>query len=100
MSLFKKGEFYLVKWLFNFCEVMEFIFILEYVILVKDFDFDYVFIERVLGMFQYIVIDIFGFKIIMKDRLIIRRGILLVVSLVYDLFGFVVFFIFIVKLIF
>lgn len=52
MSLFKKGEFYLVKWLFNFCEVMEFIFILEYVILVKDLDFDYVFIERVLGMFS------------------------------------------------
>lgn len=50
MSLFKKGEFHLAKWLPNSCEVMESIPTSEHVTSVKDFDFDHAPVERVLGM--------------------------------------------------
>ena len=50
MSLFKKGEFHLAKWLPNSCEVMESIPTSEHVTSVKDFDFDHAPAERVLGM--------------------------------------------------
>ena len=50
MSLFKKGEFHLAKWLPNSCEVMESILTSEHATSVKDFDFDHAPIERVLGM--------------------------------------------------
>lgn len=45
-------------------------------------------------------IDIFGFKISVKDRSVIRRGILFVVIFVYDFLGFVVLFILLVKVLF
>lgn len=50
MSLFKKGEFHLAKWLPNSCEVMESIPTSEHATSVKDFDFDHAPVERVLGM--------------------------------------------------
>lgn len=50
MSLFKKGEFHLAKWLPNSCEVMESIPTSEHATSVKDFDSDHAPIERVLGM--------------------------------------------------
>lgn len=99
MSLFKKGEFHLAKWLPNSCEVMESIPTSEHATSVKDFDFDRAPVERVLGMRQHIATDTFGFKITMKDRPTTRRGILLVVSSVYDPLGFVAPFILTAKLI-
>ena len=50
MSLFKKGEFHLAKWLPNSCEVMESIPTSEHATSVKDFDFDHAPVERVLGI--------------------------------------------------
>ena len=50
MSLFKKGEFHLAKWLPNSCEVMESIPTSEHTTSVKNFYFDHAPVERVLGM--------------------------------------------------
>ena len=67
--------------------------------LVKDLDFDHASIEIVLGVRWHVASDTFGFKITIKDRAATRRGILSVVSSVYDPLGIVAPFILTAKLI-
>lgn len=50
----------------------------------KDLDFDHTPIKRALGVQWHVASDTFGFKIIIKDRPATRRGILSVVSSIYD----------------
>jgi len=56
---------------------------------VKNLDFGHAPIERALGVQWCVSSDTFGFSIIVKDRPATRRGILSVVSSVYDPLGFV-----------
>ena len=67
--------------------------------IVKNLDFKSWSIERVLGVQWNISSDKFGFKIVIKDRPAMRRGILSIVSSVYDPLGFAAPFIFQAKLI-
>ena len=97
--LLKKGRFHLTKWLSNSRAVMESIPTSERATLVKDLDFDHAPIDRALGVRWHVVLDTFGFKITIKDRPATRRGILSVVSLIYDPLGFVAPFILTAKLI-
>ena len=55
----------------------------------KNLDFGHAPIERALGVQWCVSSDTFGFSIIVKDRPATRRGILSVVSSVYDPLGFV-----------
>lgn len=98
-SLLKKGGFRLTKWLSNSREVMESISESERATSAKDLDFDHTPIERALGVQWHIASDTFGFKIIIKDRPATRRGILSVVSLIYDPLRFIAPFILSAKLI-
>ena len=55
----------------------------------KGLNFSKLSIERVLGVQWNVSTDQFGFSIVVKDGPITRRGILFVVSSVFDPFGFV-----------
>ena len=55
----------------------------------KNLDFGHAPIERALGVQWCISSDTFGFSIAIKDRPATRRGILSVVSSVYDPLGFI-----------
>lgn len=65
----------------------------------KDLDFNNTPIERALGVQWHVASDTFGFKIIINDRPATRRGILSVVSSIYDPLGFIAPFILSAKLI-
>ena len=56
---------------------------------VKDLNFDKLSIEKVLGVEWNVSTDQFGFSIVVKVRPMTTRGILSVISLVFDPFGFV-----------
>lgn len=88
-GLLKKGGFRLTKWLSNSCEVVESIPELERATSVKDLDFDHAPLKRALGVQWCVSSDTFGFKIIIKERPVTRRGILSVVSSIYDMLRFV-----------
>ena len=98
-GLLKKGGFRLTKWLSSSREVMESIPESERATSVKDLDFDHAPIERAPGVQWRVVSDTFGFKITIKDRPATRRGILSVVSSIYDPLGFIAPFIFTAKII-
>ena len=55
---------------------------------VKELDLDHLPVEHTLGMEWDVQSDLFGFKITVKDRPLTRRGILSVVSSIYDALGF------------
>lgn len=89
MSLCARGGFCLTKWLSNRAGVLEAIpephrakgarqLVLE---------MEFVPIERVLGVEWCIKSDAFKFKITLKDRPLTRRGILSIVSSIYDPLG-------------
>ena len=80
----KKGGFHLTKWLSNSCQVMESILESERAMSMKNLDFGHAPIERALGVQWCISSDTFGFSIAIKDHPATRRGILSVVSSVYD----------------
>ena len=88
-SLLSKGGFRLTKWLSNSRKVIESIPESERAKSVKDLDFDQTLIERALGVKWHVASDTFRFSIVVKDRPPTRRGILSIVSSVYDLLGFV-----------
>ena len=87
-ELLKTGGFRLTKWLSNSRQVMESIPESERAKSVKNLDFGHAPIERALGVQWCISSDTFGFSIAIKDRPATRRGILSVVSSVYDPLGF------------
>ena len=88
-SLLSKGGFRLTKWLSNSRKVIESIPESERAKSVKDLDFDQTLIERALGVRWHVASDTFRFSIVVKDRPPTRRGILSIVSSVYDPLGFV-----------
>lgn len=98
-ELLAQGEFKLTKWLSNSRKVIESLPASERAAQVKDLDFDKLPVERALGVQLNISSDQFGFRIVIKDRPAMRRGILSIVSSVYDLLGFLAPFILNAKLI-
>ena len=87
-ELLQRGGFKLTKWLSNSKRVIESIPKSERSENVKDLSFDQLPVERALGVQWSVSSDQFGFKIVFKDRPATRRGILSVVSSVYDPLGF------------
>jgi len=88
-ELLKKGGFRLTKWVSNSREVVESIPEKERATSVKNLDFEHLPIERALGIQWHVSSDTFGFKITIKDKPATRRGILSIISSVYDPLGFV-----------
>ena len=88
-ELLARGGFKLTKWLSNSQKVIESLPASERAAQVKDLDFEKLPVERALGVQWNISSDQFGFRIVIKDRPATRRGILSIVSLVYDPLGFV-----------
>ncbi|XP_068759671.1 uncharacterized protein [Montipora capricornis] len=88
-QLLKTGGFRLTKWRSNSRQVMESIPESERAMSVKNLDFGHAPIERALGVQWCISSDTFRFSIAIEDRPATRRGILSVVSSVYDPLGFV-----------
>ena len=87
-TLLSKGGFRLTKWISNSRKVIDSIPLSERAGSVKDLLLDQLPIERALGVRWDVESDTFGFKITVKDRPATRRGILSVVSSVYDPLGF------------
>ena len=98
-TLLARGGFNLTKWISNSRKVLESLPQSERAAQVKSMDFDKLPIERALGVQWDVHSDKFGFKIVIKDRPATRRGILSIVSSVYDPLGFVAPFILNAKLI-
>ena len=98
-ELLSRGGFKLTKWLSNSRKVIESVPESERAALVKNLDFDQLPVERALGVQWNVSSDKFGFRIVIKDRPVTRRGILSIVSSVYDPLGFAAPFILNAKLI-
>ena len=88
-ELLSKGGFRLTKWISNSRKVIESVPESERAISVKDRLLNRLPTERALGVRWDVETDTFGFKISLKDKPITRRGILSIVSSVYDPLGFV-----------
>lgn len=91
-----------MKFICNWRSVLELILVEECFKDVKmlDLSYDNFLIEWVFGVKWCVEFDIFKFCIIVKDKFVMRRGILFIVLFIYDFFGFVVLFILIVKKLF
>ena len=87
-TLLSKGGFHLTKWISNSRKVIDAIPLSERAGSVKNLLLDQLPIERALGVRWDVESDTFGFKITVKERPATRRGILFVVSSVYDPLGF------------
>ena len=98
-ELLSKGGFRLTKWLSHSHKVVESILGAERATAVKNLDFDHPIIERALGVRWQVSSDTFSFNINIKDRPATRRGLLSVISSVYDQLGFVAPFILTAKVI-
>ncbi|KAK3747784.1 hypothetical protein QZH41_013322, partial [Actinostola sp. cb2023] len=83
------GGFRLTKWVSNSRCVLDSIPEPERAGSVKTLDFDHDLIERALGILWDVQPDTLGFKIAVKEKPATRRGILSVVSSIYDPLGFV-----------
>ena len=98
-ELLARGGFNLTKWVSNSKKVIESVPEANRAAQVKNLELDQLPVERALGDQWDVTSDQFGFKIIVKDRPATRRGILSVVSSVYDPLGFAAPFILLEKLI-
>lgn len=98
-ELLGRGGFKLTKWLSNSRKVIESLPESERASIVKNLDFNSWSVERALGVQWNISSDQFCFKIVIKDRPATGRGILSIVSSVYDPLGFAAPFILQAKLI-
>lgn len=89
VSVCAKGGFKLTKWISNSRAVMAAIPEDQRAKGMKDLDLDHDLlpVERVLGVQWCLQSDAFKFKILVQDRPLTRRGILSVVSSVYDPLG-------------
>ncbi|KAL0152844.1 hypothetical protein M9458_051849, partial [Cirrhinus mrigala] len=85
-----KGGFHLTKWMSNSRVVLNVIPEEDRVKEVKNLDLnhDMLPVERVLGVQWCAESDTFKFKIVVKERSFTRRGILSVISAIYDPLGF------------
>ena len=84
-----KGGFHLTKWLCNSPNVLTTIPESERASSVKELYCEDMPTERALGVRWNLESDTFGFKVKLKDKPPKRRGMLSIVSSVYELFGFV-----------
>ena len=87
-DLLAKGGFRLRKWLSNSRRVIESVPVSERAGSVKKRDLDHLPVERAVGVQWDVQSDVFRFKIAVKDRPETRRGILSVMSSVFDPLGF------------
>ena len=87
-TLLSKRRFRLTKWISNSQKLIDSIPLSKRAGSVKDLVLDQLPIERALGVRWDVESDTFGFKISANDRPASRRGILSVVSSVYDPLGF------------
>lgn len=89
-SMCAKGGFHLTKWTSNSRAVLGVVPEKDREKKVKDLDFDRdtLPVERALGVQWCAESDAFQFKVVVKDRPLTRRGILSVVSSIYDPLGF------------
>lgn len=87
-----RGGFHITKWISNSREVMTYIPVSRRAKEVKDLDLenDTVPIDRALGIQWCVENDVFCFKMDIKDQPLTRRGILSMVSSVFDPLGFLV----------
>ena len=83
------GGFRLTKWISNSRGVIDSVQLSEKAGSIKEVDLDNLPIERPLGIQWDVQSDVCHFKIMIKDRPATRRGILSVVSSIYNLLGFV-----------
>ena len=85
-----KGGFCLTKFICNECDVLETVPEDERSKDVKtlDLNYDNLPIERALGVHWCVESDTFGFRMLVKDKPLTRRGILSIVSSIYDPLGF------------
>ena len=88
-QLLAKGGFRLTKWISNSCDVIQSVPVSERAGSIKELDLENLPVERALGMQWDVQSDTFRFKIVVKDRPPTRRGILSVISSIYDPLGFV-----------
>ncbi|KAK3728195.1 hypothetical protein QZH41_004910 [Actinostola sp. cb2023] len=88
-QLLARGGFRLTKWLSNNKAVLQSVPESERAATVKNLDFDENLTERALGVQWNVQADTFNFKITNKNKPSTRRGILSIVSSVYDPLGFV-----------
>ncbi|RUA05619.1 MAG: hypothetical protein DSY43_04230, partial [Gammaproteobacteria bacterium] len=88
-KLLSKGGFRLTKWISNSRNVIESVPESERASSVKDLDLDRLPMERALGILWNVETDMFCFKTTIKDSPLTRRGVLSVISSVYDPLGFV-----------
>ena len=84
-ELLSRGGFRFTKWNSTSQRLIKSLPESERVEKIKDLNFDKLSIERVLGVQWNVSTDQFGFSIVIKDRPMSRRGILSVVSSVFDL---------------
>lgn len=87
-QLLMKGGFQLTKWLSNSRKTIESIPESDRAAFVKDLHFEHTLVERALGIQWNVASDVFSFKIATKDKPPTRRGILSVISSIYDPLGF------------
>ena len=87
-EMLSRGGFRLTKWLTNSRRVAESIPECERAKSMKYLDFDGTLVERALGLSWCVQSDTFGFKVKVKDKPPTRRGILSLVSSVFDPLGF------------
>jgi hypothetical protein len=87
-ALLARGGFHLTKWISNSAQVIASIPEEERSGPVKDLSFDQPTIQRALGVNWDVVNDEFGFKVTIKEKQPTRRGLLSIVSSVYDPLGF------------
>ena len=96
-ELLSKGGFRLTKFMSNSKKVLESLPESERALSAKDLDLNHPTLERALGVRWDVSTDKFGFNIQVKDKPQTRRGILSIVSSIYDSFGFAAPFILLVK---
>ena len=97
-AILAKGGFRLTKWLSNVREVIVSIPEQERAGSVKDIDLDHLPIERTLGVQWNVEGDSFEFHVVLKQKEETRRGILSMISSIFDPLGFLAPFILLAKL--
>ncbi len=88
-NLLHKGGFRLTKWISNNRKVLESIPIAERAKEIKELDLNYEALptERALGLFWDVELDMLCFRRVQRDKPLTRRGLLSIVSSIYDPLG-------------
>ena len=87
-ALLAKGGFHLTKWVRNSGKVMASILENDRAASIIDFEFESLPVERALGVIWDVETDSFRFRVLEGKKVSTRRGILSLISSMYDPFGF------------